>query len=43
MAVIGQDTSLNSICMKPESASKTDRYCTPDRACRMLVCFGIGC
>lgn len=43
IAVIGLETSSNSSCINPERASKTDKYCAPDKACSMSVCLGIGC
>ena len=36
IAVMGLETSLNSICVKPERASNTERYCAPDQ---MLVSY----
>ena len=41
--MIGLDSSSNSICVNPERVSKTERYCAPDKACNMSVCFGMGC
>ena len=42
-ADIGLDSLLNCNCVKPERASKTDRYCAPERAARISICLGMGC